>query len=187
MTQVPTPTISGLTLTMAGHPRPQPRARHIGKRVVSTANPKAKAFRTALEARAREAVVNIGGAHALNQAWAGLALRVDSLWTFPTPRRERWGQLHTHRPDRDNLEKILLDVLVKAGALGGDDSRVAAGEPVKVWGDRGSVAVTVRPMVNKPELAAAKAGEPPAPGWLQSSGGVLLAKGARNRKLPPLQ
>ncbi len=155
---------------MAGHPRPQPRARHVGGRVVSTANAKAKAFRTALEARAREAVSHIGGVEVLAQAWAGRALRVDSLWTFPTPKRERWGQLHTPRPDRDNLEKLLLDVLVKAGALGGDDSRVAAGEPVKVWGERGSVAVTVTPAAiasipPPPSSATGRCAPPPA--WLR--------------------
>lgn len=137
-------TIPGLTLTMAGTPRPQPRARHVGGKVVSTADPKARAFRDALQGRALEAVSNVGGAAALAVAWGGRALVVDLAFTFPTRFRLRWGKPHAHKPDKDNLEKMVLDCLGRAGALGGDDSRVASGVTSKIWGPVGRTAITVR-------------------------------------------
>lgn len=130
---------------MPGAPRAKPRARIIpGRRRPVSLTGKARAYAEALQARAREAVSNIGGAELLAQAWGGRALAVDILCQFPTRDTTRWGQLHTARPDKDNLEKMVLDCLQRAGALGGDDSRAATGVTTKRWGPDGFMAVTVR-------------------------------------------
>lgn len=164
------PHIAGLVITMAGTPRPQPRARHVGGRVISNASPKARAFAVALQRAAREAVSNIGGEAILTQAWAGRALRVDILCEFATRDTTRWGRLHTHRPDKDNLEKMVLDALVRAGALGGDDSRAATGTTTKVWAETGRISVTIRPAPDNPnttrKTAATSALKAP-PSWLR--------------------
>lgn len=64
-------------------------------------------------------------------------LRVDLDFLFPRPQRLRrkssiQGRIpHTAKPDRDNLDKLILDAL--AGCLWtGDDSRVAQGD-VRKW------------------------------------------------------
>lgn len=156
---------------MAGAPKAKPRARTIpGQRRPVSMTGAAKAYAVALQARAREAVSNIGGADLLAQAWGGRALVVDILCQFPTRNTTRWGQLHTPRPDKDNLEKMVLDCLQRAGALGGDDSRAATGVTTKRWGPDGFMAVTVRPAptgsATRPAKRVRSALEA-APAWLR--------------------
>jgi Holliday junction resolvase RusA-like endonuclease len=105
---------------------------------------RAKAYAEALQVRAREAVTNLGGANALALAWGERALAVDILCQFPTTNTTRWGQLHIQKPDGDNLAKMVLDCLQRAGALGGDDSRAAICNTTKRWGADGFMTVTVR-------------------------------------------
>jgi Holliday junction resolvase RusA-like endonuclease len=61
------------------------------------------------------------------------ALRVDVTFFFPTKVSDRWGKPHTHKPDRDNLDKLVLDECTKVGVFGGDDCRVSAGMIRKYW------------------------------------------------------
>jgi Holliday junction resolvase RusA-like endonuclease len=132
-----------LIITMKGHPAALPRARHRpGRRRPVSLIGYARLYAGALEAHARAAVARVG-AGAVRRAFEGRPLVVTILWQFPTTRRERWGRLHTHTPDKDNLEKLVLDVLARAGALGGDDSRVASGLSEKRWARGGSVAIRV--------------------------------------------
>lgn len=164
-----TPKIEALTLTMMGAPKAKPRARSIpGRRRPVSLTGAAKLYATALEARARAAVDNLGGLDLIAAAWGGRALVADIICTFPTRDTTRWGKLHTARPDKDNLEKMVLDCLQKAGALGGDDSRVATGNTTKVWGPVGGMTVTVRPAdvqaATRPTRASAALKS--APPWL---------------------
>jgi Holliday junction resolvase RusA-like endonuclease len=132
-----------LVVTLRGRPRAKPRGRTPKDRYrpVSLTGA-AKRYAQALE-RAARAVVLKAGESVVQQAFASRALSVSILWQFPTPHQERWGTLHTPRPDEDNLTKMVLDCLMKAGALGGDDSRVATGQRTKLWGPSGMVAVRV--------------------------------------------
>lgn len=50
-------------------------------------------------------------------------------------RDEMSGMPHQQRPDKDNLEKALLD------AVYSDDSRVWDGRVTKVWGEKGKIIV----------------------------------------------
>ncbi|MBG3071635.1 RusA family crossover junction endodeoxyribonuclease, partial [Proteus mirabilis] len=45
------------------------------------------------------------------------------------------GKPHQQKPDKDNLEKALLD------AIFDDDSRVWDGRVTKVWGERGQIII----------------------------------------------
>ena len=73
-------------------------------------------------------------------------VRVDLLFRFRRPRHHyRTGKKsdiikanapswHTSKPDRDNLEKAVLDVLTDIGMLA-DDSIVCEGKNIKVYAD----------------------------------------------------
>lgn len=160
------PLITGLTVILVGDPVAQPRARHIAgqRRPVSTASPKAKRYATALERVARAAVANLGGADAVKAAFASHALALSISWTFSSQHDQRWGRPHTAKPDIDNICKLLCDRLMLAGALGGDDARVATVTMTKVWARIGSMAVTVTP-ISCPAGALSSA---KTPAWLIS-------------------
>lgn len=54
------------------------------------------------------------------------------------------GSWHTQKPDRDNIEKAVLDGLVRIGAFP-DDAQVCAGVTQKRWGSRfGIIVIKVR-------------------------------------------
>jgi len=76
----------------------------------------------------------------------GVALRVDLVFCFGTDKAKLWGTPHTFVPDKDNLEKLVLDELKKCGFISGDDSRVSCGHVHKLWLPKAEegVAVTIR-------------------------------------------
>ena len=69
-------------------------------------------------------------------------VQVDVLFRFPRPQAhihagklKAWAPTyHTAKPDRDNLDKAVLDAIVAAGILS-DDAIVAAGTLVKQYAD----------------------------------------------------
>lgn len=127
-----------VTLTVFGHPRPKPRHRP-GKghgKPVSVTSKKAKTWKASVERVARQ-VDRIPD-------WMAGAVRVDTWFYLPTPKADRWGQLHLVRPDKDNLEKMVLDCLERSGLLP-NDCRVAAGEARKLWAQRGGCVIEIRP------------------------------------------
>lgn len=52
-------------------------------------------------------------------------------------RAERLGRVHRQKPDRDNLDKAILDALFR------DDSGVGCGTLLKSWGEEGLLRVRV--------------------------------------------
>lgn len=159
-----------LVVTLKGRPYAQPRGRHIPghARPVSITG-KAKLYATALQRAAREAVRSVGD-DTVRQEFAGCALVVRALFVFPTPKLDRWAKPHVFRPDGDNLTKLLLDRLMAAGALGGDDARVAACVIRKQWGPEGWLAAQVEVLSDLKEPRVRKAlgvdlSAPPA--WLR--------------------
>lgn len=54
----------------------------------------------------------------------------------------RWQQWWTTKPDRDNLDKAVLDALT--GVVFEDDSQVVGGEITKIYHDQPGVVVTVQ-------------------------------------------
>lgn len=119
---------------VAGTPRPQPRPRFVRGRVVSTGTRLTKLWRIIMEIEFRKNAPKGGP--------ITVPVRVDCIAMFPTKQRERWGKPHTIRPDRDNVEKGVLDVLVKGRVLK-DDALVADGSFRKVWAERGALDVKI--------------------------------------------
>ena len=107
-----------------GTPRPQPRPRLVRGRVVSVADANAKRWIVLVERAARLAL----DAHGL----AGGPLDVTMVFRMPTKAKDRWGKPHTFRPDADNLAKLALDAMMRAGLLK-DDSSVSSLVIKKTW------------------------------------------------------
>jgi Holliday junction resolvase RusA-like endonuclease len=62
-------------------------------------------------------------------------LPMPSSWT-PSQRAQHHGMPHQQKPDRDNLEKALLD------ALFANDARIWDGRTTKLWGTQGLLIVS---------------------------------------------
>ena len=173
-------TDSGLLITVRGHPRPQPRPRFVNGRTIGTTDKKALCWRAAILRSARASVrlrgcSSMGADHGpVNDPMAeSHGVSVDVVFRFPTKDTARHGLPHTGKPDGDNLAKLVLDVLVEAKALGGDDARCASLSVRKLW-DRSNSGMTVlvRPIV--PLLASdSMPGDRIRPSWLS---GKPLAK-----------
>jgi Holliday junction resolvase RusA-like endonuclease len=85
------------------------------------------------------------------------ACRVDAAFYFPRPKGHyRTGKHaaelkpdapidHTAKPDRDNLDKCVLDVLTQLG-FWRDDAQVCEGTIRKAYGDRPGAIITVTPL-----------------------------------------
>jgi len=55
-------------------------------------------------------------------------------------RQQHDGKPHQQKPDKDNLEKALLD------AIFDDDSRIWDGRVTKIWGETGQIIITEAPL-----------------------------------------
>ena len=55
-------------------------------------------------------------------------------------RQQHDGKPHQQKPDKDNLEKALLD------AIFDDDSRIWDGRVTKLWGETGQIIITEAPL-----------------------------------------
>lgn len=102
-----------LTLIVRGIPRPQPRPRFNGRRVVSTTG-KAALWRSEVR-RAAKAAVEASGGRETVAAMLGPEVSVHLIFILPPK---------SFKSDADNLAKLALDALMAEGALGGDDRRV---------------------------------------------------------------
>ena len=149
---------------VGGTPRPQPRPRRVKGRFVSTVGPKVKLWKAGVERAAKEAVAARGDRPPLFKG----AVRVQLVFTFapPASKQDRIGEPHAHKPDADNLSKLILDVMKAAGVFG-DDSQVAQAPPEKWWGSNPGVSVVVTSLAGvRREEPLATLGGPPS--WLRA-------------------
>lgn len=146
----------------AGTPRPKARPRHVAGRVVSTVKPAERVWRAAVERACRGAIESLGLPLPLYPA--GVPFEARMLFTFRTADRDRIGTWHTQKPDKDNLEKLVLDVMVRCGLIA-DDSGANRGPVEKVWGHRPGVAVILAPL-GALERESVSWGGMVAPDWL---------------------
>lgn len=142
-----------IILDVQGVPRPQPRPRFVRGRVVSTADANAKRWIATVEAGARS-LVELRGKQS-----GPLAVAIG--FRFPTRDKTRHGKPHTFRPDVDNLAKLILDCIMRAGLIG-DDSIVSTLSVQKTWDETGRAVVWI-------ESDDRKESEPThLPGWLSN-------------------
>ena len=140
-----------IILDVQGTPRPQPRPRFVRGRVVSTADANAKRWIATVEAGAR-GLVELRGKQS-----GPLAVAIG--FRFPTRDKTRHGKPHTFRPDVDNLAKLILDCLMRAGLIG-DDSIVSSLAVQKTWDETGRAVVWIEEDSRKDEQHT------PPPRWL---------------------
>lgn len=97
-------------------------------RAVFEAHERARAFKTAIKA---ELARHVGGTGVIAEPWEG-PVRVDIEAFFERPQRLLKARSpegiipHTAKPDRDNLDKVVLDALKDAGLMR-DDSQAFTG------------------------------------------------------------
>lgn len=152
-----------LVFSVPGTPRPQPRPRFVGGRVVSTASRGAKLWRLAVERAVRLAVLNSGRAKPLFDG----AVRIGMVFTFQPPASQgrRVDTPHIHKPDGDNLAKLVMDVMEAEGVFK-NDSQAGHLEPVKWWGRTPGVAVIVEDCSEVRRAPTSAASAPPD--WLRA-------------------
>jgi len=154
---------TAITFSVNGIPRPQPRPRFVKGRVISSADANAKRWIRSVEAVAAQAK---SYAEELDPA-----LSVILVFRFPTKDKSRHGKPHTFRPDSDNLAKLVLDCMTRAGLLK-DDSAVSSLCIRKTWDIEGGVDVLVLEDVR----LTASDDSLPLPDWLQSGGVAGLSR-----------
>lgn len=158
---------TAITFSVTGTPRPQPRPRFVKGRVISSADANAKRWIKSVEAVAAQAK---SYAEELDPA-----LSVILVFRFPTKDKSRHGKPHTFRPDADNLAKLVLDCMTRAGLLK-DDSVVSSLCIRKTWDEEGGVDVLVlgdvRIAQEDPSLTL--------PEWLQTGGVAGLGRFNQN-------
>ena len=105
-----------------GEPKGQPRVRRSKSGGVYTPD-SAEGFKSAIQ---YAAMLPSG---IFNRNLSG-PIRVDTCLYFPRPKRIKGREWHTSKPDRDNVDKVILDALTQIGAWG-DDAQVCAGATEK--------------------------------------------------------
>jgi Holliday junction resolvase RusA-like endonuclease len=132
-----------IVVYVAGTPRPQPRPRFVGGRVVSTGSKQAKVYRSA-----------VGTAclvEKLKRTPASGAVDMELDFWFATKDTRRHGQPHTSRPDADNLAKLWMDCAERAGLLPKGDAKVARLTVRKTWSAEAGAQMTLRACENLPD------------------------------------
>lgn len=128
--------MNGLTFTVPAVPVAQPRAKATafsGKARMYT--PHKTSAGNSNGVAEFKALVKLCAAHAYHGPPFQGPLRVDCTFVFPRESSKVWKSKpmprywHTVRPDRDNLDKLVLDSL--SGLLWADDNQVCAGEILK--------------------------------------------------------
>ena len=142
-----------IILDVQGTPRPQPRPRFVRGRVVSTADANAKRWIATVEAGAR-GLIKLRGKQS-----GPLAIAIG--FRFPTRDKTRHGKPHTFRPDVDNLAKLILDCLMRAGLID-DDACVSSLAVQKTWDEIGRAVI----MIEDDTREDAKPSHPPR--WLSN-------------------
>lgn len=117
-----------LFIKTLGTPRPQPRPRFYDGRVIANSNPNAQLWKRILVASFLD--------QKQKQHWKQPApdspMAIVMVFMFATPDKSRWGTCHNHRPDTDNLAKLVLDVMTQVGIMD-DDCIVSRLVIEKTW------------------------------------------------------
>lgn len=72
-------------------------------------------------------------------------VRLVVKWIWYSKDKRLWGAYKATRPDTDNLQKLLKDVMQRAGYFK-DDALVASEVIEKFWGDQPGIFIKVEPL-----------------------------------------
>ena len=72
-------------------------------------------------------------------------IRMVTVWRFPRGKTHADGEWRITRPDTDNLQKALKDVMTRLGYWT-DDSRVCCELVSKIWSDRPGISINLSPI-----------------------------------------
>lgn len=151
-----------ITFHIHGHPKAQPRprafARKMGDKYV------ARVFDAGTAEEWKGLIAAAARPHTPPTPLLG-PVYVRTLFIFPRPNshyvannparplRADAPSWHTGKPDRDNLEKAMLDALTQLGGFWRDDAQVCAGEVKKIYGPQPGAIVEIRALTAQ-EVAA---------------------------------
>jgi len=129
-----------MKIILYGNPRPLKRARHSLGRTYNSQN----AIMTALSYEIRESVPllqrKIEGPVELN-----IKFFMQIPQSYSKKKRESLiNTYHFKKPDIDNLEKMLLDCIVRSDSIIKDDSQVSKMTSLKVYSDQPRTEVIIR-------------------------------------------
>jgi len=97
---------------------------------------KYRALKDAIRAAAIEAgFKNVDANSVISLSWVAYFAPAKD-WSKKR-RKEAIGNLHRHKPDRDNIDKAILDALFT------DDSGIASGTIEKRWCERSRIEITI--------------------------------------------
>lgn len=151
-----------IVIVVRGRPRPQPRPRMSRSgHVVSVQDKDVKLWSERVRGTVRQALVQRYG---YNFPGFDGPLRVDMAFVLPIKDAKKHGAYCTSKPDRDNLEKLCLDAMERAGVFSVGDQQVVCGEPSKLWGDELEAGVTIR--ISPPRYGQAGTDAVDRPEWL---------------------
>lgn len=132
-----------------GQPRPRAFARKMGDRFVARVFDSGTAEQwkslIAAEAKAHIPAMPLVGPVAVDASFIFSRPNKHFVANNPSrPLRADAPEWHTTKPDRDNLEKALLDALTQLGGFWHDDCQVCAGEVRKAYGSHPGVYLQIR-------------------------------------------
>ena len=76
-----------------------------------------------------------------------MAVRLTVKWIFPITGKHRDGEYKTTKPDTDNLQKMLKDIMTDLG-FWKDDALVASELVEKFWGNITGIFIRVEDLSN---------------------------------------
>ena len=129
-----------LNIFIPGTPRPQPRGRHgRGGHIYSNSSSTIKEWKSILNDYFL--MTRLSGFQTISTACV-----VDALFLFKNTKDKKYyeGQPHKCKPDRDNLDKAVLDCMVKSGILQ-DDCLAFDGRITKLYTNgKTGVVITIK-------------------------------------------
>lgn len=157
-----------MQIYVRGRPYAQTRARHVqtGDKMVtySSASKGLKKWRSDLLTELKRAKASLG-----LQPLEG-AVCVDMVFMLPVKDKRRHGEVCHTKPDKDNLEKAVLDMMEKAGLFALGDSQVGVGQVVKLWCAPGQEGCQIQlKRVRVAKKIPAQGGDDEIAGWLSPS------------------
>lgn len=154
-----------ITFTAYGEPKAQPRPRAFARkmgdkfvaRVFDAGTAEGWKSQIALAAKPNRPPSPLSG-----------PVRLSATFVFPRPKahfianrpergiRDNAPIWHTKKPDRDNLEKALLDALTQLGCFWHDDAQVCCGQICKEFGEQPGVRVQIIALEKQPNDSETK-------------------------------